>query len=367
MLNKPMQKTLLAGLVAATMGHTAIAAEDKVLYIYNWSDYIAEDTIANFEAETGIDVVYDVFDSNEVLEAKILSGNTGFDIVVPTSDFLAAQIQAGAFLPLDKSKLSNYGNLDASLMKVLENADPGNTYSFPYLWGTTGIGYNVDKVAEILGEDAPVNSWDLVFKPEYMEKLSSCGVSFLNAPTEIMSAALNYLGKDPNSTNAKDYQEALELLKPIRPYVTYFHSSQYINDLANGDICVSVGWSGDVLQASDRAYEADNGVEVAYVIPDEGAMAWFDMLAIPKDAKHPENAHLFLNYLLRPEVIADVTNYVWYANPNPSSNEFIDEEILEHEGIYPTAAASEKLYSPKLTPLKISRVINRAWSELMKN
>lgn len=368
MLRKQLKKSLLAGLLAAVCSQAAVAEEEKVLHIYNWSDYIAEDTIKNFEKETGIDVVYDVFDSNEVLEAKILSGSTGFDLVVPSNDFLGRQAKAGAFQPLDKSKLTNYGNLDPKLMTVLaDTVDPENTYSVPYLWGTTGIGYNINKVKEVLGEDAPVNSWELVFEPKYMEKLASCGVAFLNAPTEILPAALNYMGKDPNSLKAKDYKRALKVLKPIRPYITYFHSSQYINDLANGDICVAVGWSGDVLQASDRAAEAENGVEVAYNIPEQGAMAWFDLMAIPADAKHPENAHKFINYLLRPEVIAGVSNYVWYANPNPPSREFIDEEILAHPGIYPTDEISAKLYSNKIVPLKVSRAITRTWTEFIKN
>ncbi|NAX23148.1 extracellular solute-binding protein [Vibrio sp. V39_P1S14PM300] len=348
---------------------TSLAAEDKVLNIYNWSDYIAEDTIAQFEKETGIKVVYDVFDSNEVLEAKILSGNTGFDLVVPSDSFLGRQAQAGAFQKLDKSKLTNYANLDPRLMKILaDSVDPDNNYAVPYLWGTTGIGYNVAKVKAALGEDAPVNSWELVFKPENMEKLSKCGVGFLNAPTEIMSAALNYLGKDPNSTDPNDYKkDALALLKQIRPYVTYFHSSQYINDLANGDICVAIGWSGDVLQASDRAAEADNGVEVAYSIPKEGALAWFDLMAIPRDARHPDNAHKFIDFLLRPEVIAEISNYVWYANPNPPSREFVEADILDDPGIYPDEATQEKLYSSKPLPHKTSRVLTRAWTDFVKD
>ncbi|WP_353499472.1 MULTISPECIES: extracellular solute-binding protein [Vibrio] len=357
------------GMTMGLTSMTSFAAEEKVLNIYNWSDYIAEDTIAKFEAETGIKVVYDVFDSNEVLEAKILSGNTGFDLVVPSNDFLGRQAKAGAFQKLDKSKLTNYQNLDPKLMGILaDTVDPGNDYSVPYLWGTTGIGYNVEKVKAVLGEDAPVDSWDLVFKPENMEKLSKCGVGFLNAPTEIMAAALNYIGKDPNSADPNDYKkDALALLKEVRPYVTYFHSSQYINDLANGDICVAIGWSGDVLQAADRAAEADNGVEVAYSIPKEGALAWFDLMAIPKEAKHPENAHLFINYLLRPEVIAEISNYVWYANPNPPSREFIDAEILDDPGIYPTEEAQAKLYSSKMLPHKTSRAMTRAWTDFLKN
>lgn len=367
MFNK-LKKTALVGLMAASVVSVVHAEEEKTLNVYNWSDYIAEDTLAKFEKETGINVVYDVFDSNEVLEAKILSGSTGFDLVVPSNDFLGRQAKAGAFMPLDKSKLTNYKNLDPKLMKMLaDSVDPGNKYAVPYLWGTTGIGYNVKKIKELLGDDAPVNSWDLVFKPEYMKKLSSCGVSFLNAPTEIMASALNYIGKDPNSTNPADYKAALAMLKNIRPYITYFHSSQYINDLANGDICVAVGWSGDVMQAADRASEAKNGIDIAYSIPKEGALAWFDLLAIPKDAKHPENALKFINFLLRPEVIGDITNYVWYSNPNIPSHKFVEKEILDDPSIFPTPKVQEKLWISKMLPMKTTRVLTRTWTDFVKN
>jgi len=301
---KHLGKTLLATATVVSIG-TAAQAEE-VVNVYNWSDYIAEDTLDNFQEATGIRPVYDVFDSNEVLEAKLLSGSSGFDIVVPSNQFLGKQIKAGAFMPLDRSKLPNWENLDPTLLRALETNDPGNQYAFPYLWGTTGIGYNPEKVKAVLGEDAPVNSWDLVFKPENMEKLASCGVAFLDAPAEIIPSALFYLGLDPNSSSAEDYPKAQELLMSVRPHITYFHSSKFITDLANGDICVAVGWSGDILQAAARADEAENGVEVKYVIPKEGAAMWFDMMAIPKDAKNVDNAYAFMDYILRPEVIADL-------------------------------------------------------------
>jgi putrescine transport system substrate-binding protein len=239
-----------ASLAAAVSMGSAVAQEEKVLHVYNWSDYIAEDTVANFEKETGIKVVYDVFDSNEVLEAKLLAGNTGFDIVVPSSDFLARQIQAGVFQQLDKSQLSNLKNMDADIMKLLADKDPDNAHSMPYLGGTTGIGFNPKKVAAVMGPDFKLDSWDAVLKPENLSKLQKCGVSFLNAPTEIMATVLHYMGKDPNSTNPADYKEAGKLLATLRPHIAYFHSSQYINDLANGDTCVAIGWSGDVMQAA---------------------------------------------------------------------------------------------------------------------
>ncbi|WMC09299.1 extracellular solute-binding protein [Oceanimonas pelagia] len=364
MSNNPVFK---AGLLAAgvALALNVQAEEPAQVNFYNWSDYIAEDTLASFTKETGIEVTYDVFDSNEVLEAKLLAGNTGFDVVVPTGDFMGRQIQAGAFLPLDKSKLTNYGNLDPRIMALLEDKDPGNRYGVPYLWGTTGIGFNVDKVKEVLGEDAPVDSWDLVMKPENLARLSQCGVAFLDAPTEIFAAALNYQGMDPNSTNVADYNgPATELMMQLRPHITYFHSSKYINDLANGDICVAVGWSGDILQARDRADEAERGVKVAYRIPKEGALMWVDMLTIPKDARHPDNAHQLINYLLKPEVIGGISNYVAYANPNKAASEFVDKDILNDPGIYPSQEVAEKLYTARLLPQKVNRAITRAWTRV---
>lgn len=357
-------KSILWGTVLGAMAAVPAGAEERVLHVYNWSDYIAEDTLEKFQEETGIKVIYDVFDSNEVLEAKLLAGSTGFDIVVPSASFLGRQIKAGIFQALDKSKLPNYKNLDKELMARLEVVDPGNKYAIPYLWGTTGIGYNVAKVQEVLGPDAPTDSWDLVFKEENIAKLHSCGVAFLDAPSEMLPAALHYLGLDPNSKDRKDYDKAAELLAKVRPHVTYFHSSQYINDLANGDICIAVGWSGDVLQAADRAAEADAGVEVAYVIPKEGALIWFDMLAMPKDAKNVDEAYEFLDYLMRPEVIANISNYVAYANGNAASFEMIDEEIRNDPGIYPTEEAKANLYTQEVMPPKIDRIMTRSWTRV---
>lgn len=359
----------IKGIVAASLATAlsmgaAFAQEEKVLHVYNWSDYIAEDTVANFEKETGIKVVYDVFDSNEVLEAKLLAGNTGFDLVVPSSDFLARQIQAGVFQTLDKSKLPNLSNMDPDIMKILADKDPDNAHSIPYLGGTTGIGFNPKKVAEVMGPDFKMDSWDAVLKPENLSKLKKCGVSFLNAPTEIMSTVLHYIGKDPNSTNAADYKEAGKLLSTLRPYITYFHSSQYINDLANGDICVAIGWSGDVMQAKKRADEAKNSVTVDYVIPKEGALVFYDMLAIPSDAKHPENAHAFINYLMKPEVIAKVSNYVSYASGNKASVPLVDAVIRNNPNIYPPAELKAKMFALKVLPAKINREITREWTKV---
>ncbi|GAB3038576.1 extracellular solute-binding protein [Bowmanella dokdonensis] len=361
-----MKLTSKMRLLAAStlMGSASFAATADTVHVYNWSDYIAEDTIANYEQKSGNKVVYDVFDSNEVVEAKLLTGSTGFDVVVPSAQFLGRQIKAGVFAELDRSKLPNWKHLDPTLMKVLETVDPGNKHAVPYLWGTTGIGYNVEKVKAILGEDYEVNSWDLVFKPEVVSKLAECGVVTLDAASEIVPAALHYLGMDPNSKKSDEIEKAGELLTSIRPHIRYFHSSQYINDLANGDICVAVGWSGDVFQAADRAEEADNGVTIDYVIPKEGAAMWFDMLAIPADAKNKEAAYDFVNYIMEPEVIAGISDYVSYPNANKTSTSMVDPEITSNPAIYPPEEVMNKLYTFEVMPAKVSRVYNRVWTEV---
>ncbi|WJV55502.1 spermidine/putrescine ABC transporter substrate-binding protein PotF [Prodigiosinella aquatilis] len=361
------RKKWLSGVVVSVLMAASVAAsaEEKTLHIYNWSDYIAPDTLENFQKETGIKVVYDVFDSNEVLEGKLMAGSTGFDLVVPSASFMERQLSAGVFQPLDKSKLPNYKNLDPELMKLIEPHDPGHKYAVPYLWATTGIGYNIDKVKAVLGKDAPVNSWDLVLKPENLAKLKSCGVSFLDAPEEIFATVLNYQGKDPNSTIASDYtQSATDLLLKLRPSIRYFHSSQYINDLANGDICVAIGWAGDVMQAANRAKEAKNGVNIGYSIPKEGALAFFDVFAMPADAKNVDSAYKFLNYLLEPKVIANISNHVFYANVNKESLPFVNDAVRNNPGIYPPADVRAKLFTLKVQSPKIDRVRTRAWTRV---
>ncbi len=344
---------------------TAGAADDKTLHIYNWSDYIAPDTLANFTKETGIKVVYDVFDSNEVLEGKLMAGSTGYDLVVPSSSFLERQSQAGIFEPLDKSKLPNYKNLDPDMLKLAAQNDKENKYGIPYMLVTTGIGYNVDKVKAALGKDAPVNSWDLILKPENLEKLKSCGVAFLDAPSEVYATVLHYLGKDPNSTNPKDYTDAAnDLLLKLRPSIRYFHSSQYINDLANGDVCVAIGWSGDVLQAANRAKEAKNGVNVAYTIPKEGALAYFDMFAVTADAKNKDAAYKFLDYLMKPDVIANISDFVYYANANKAATPLVKAEVRDNPSIYPPADIRARLYTLQVQSPKLDRVITRAWTKV---
>lgn len=355
-------KTLLAA--ALTAGIAGVAhAEDKVLHVYNWSDYIAEDTLANFEKTSGIKPVYDVFDSNEVLEAKLLSGGSGYDVVVPSNQFLAKQIKAGVFQKLDKSKLPNWKNLNPDLLKALENADPGNQYAFPYLWGTTGIGYNPEKVKAALGIDK-VDSWDVVFKPENLEKLKSCGVAMLDAPQEIIAAALHYQGLNPNPKSAEEVAKAEELLMKIRPYVTYFHSSKYISDLANGNVCLAVGWSGDIFQAQSRAEEAGGAVKVDYIIPKEGAAAFFDMMAVPADARNVEAAHVFMNYMMQPEVIAPVSDYVSYPNGNSAATPLVDEAIRNNPSIYPSEETQKKLYTFAELNQTVQRAVTRTWNKV---
>lgn len=351
---------LLAAFLLALGLSPAGAAEEKVLNIYNWSDYIAPDTIAEFEKETGIEVRYDVYDSNEVLEGKLLAGQTGYDIVVPTGPFLARQIEAGVFRPLDKTKLTNWDNLDPALMERLETYDPGNRYAIPYMWGTTGFGYDAEKIAARM-ENAPVQSWDMIFDPEVVKNFADCGVTLLDAPNEIIDIALNYLGRDPNSTDPADLKAVEELLTKIRPYVRYFHSSQYIDDLANGEICLAMGWSGDIFQAIDDAAE---GREIRYTIPEEGTVIWFDLMAIPADAPHPGNAHLFLNYILRPEVIAEVSNTVFYANPNRAATPLVAEEIRTNPSIYPSAEVRDRLFPEEPVPARAQRERTRLWTRV---
>ncbi|GAA4498215.1 extracellular solute-binding protein [Pseudaeromonas paramecii] len=353
------------GLIGLLFSSATLASDDKVLHVYNWSDYIAEDTVSGFEKETGIRVIYDVFDSNEVLEAKLLAGNTGFDLVVPSSDYLGRQLQAGVFMPLDKSKLPNLKNMDPAIMQMLQEKDPDNAHAVPYLGGSTGIGYNVDKVAAVMGPDFQMNTWEAIFNPDNLAKLHQCGVAFLNSPTDLFTVALRYMGRDPNSTNAQDYKDASAMMSKLRPYITYFNSSQYINDLANGDICVAVGWSGDIIQASDRAEEAGNGVHVEYVVPKEGSDVFYDMLTIPSDAKHPEYALAFINYLMRPEVIAKITNYVSYANANLAANGLVDEAIRDNPNVYFSDELKPKMFAQQVMPQKITRVITREWTKIM--
>ncbi|MEM6309075.1 MAG: polyamine ABC transporter substrate-binding protein [Pseudomonadota bacterium] len=356
-----MKKLMLSTTAVVALAGAAFADEVRV---YNWSDYIDEDLLTKFEEETGIDLIYDVFDSNEVLETKMLAGSSGYDVVVPSGTFLQRQISAGAFQKLDTSKLPNTENLWDVVAARTAQYDPGNEYSINYMWGTTGIGVNIGKVQEILGEDAPMGSLELIFNPENMEKLQACGVHFLDAPTEMIPAALKFIGEDPDSHDPDVIAKAEPILLGVRPYVTKFHSSEYINALANGDICVAFGWSGDILQARDRAFEADNGVEIAYNAPSEGALMWFDQMAIPADAPNPEAAHVFLNFIMDAQNMAQASNYVYYANGNEASKEFLVEDVIGDPAIYPDEATLENLYTTTPYPARVQRTVTRMWTKV---
>ncbi|RWO50594.1 MAG: polyamine ABC transporter substrate-binding protein [Mesorhizobium sp.] len=339
-------------------------AQDRVVNVYNWSDYIDSSIIDDFTKETGIKVTYDTFDSNELLETKLLAGGSGYDVVVPTANFLARQIQAGVFQKLDKSKLPNISNMWDVVSERTTKYDPGNEYSINYMWGTVGLGYNIKKVQEALGTDK-IDSWDVFFNPEKLAKLKDCGVYVLDSPSDILPNAFKYLGIDPETTSPDDFAKAEEVMLKIRPYIRKFHSSEYINALANGDICLAVGWSGDVFQARDRATEANQGVEIGYSVPKEGAEMWFDQMAIPADAPHVAEAHEFLNYMMKPEVIAKASNFVFYANGNKASQQFIDKEILEDPAIYPDEATLAKLFTITPYDSKTQRVVTRTWTRIV--
>ena len=357
----------LALVVTALLAITPAAAQPKgerIVNVYNWSDYIAPGVTDDFTKETGIKVRYDTFDSNDTLETKLLAGKSGYDVVVPTAYFLERQIKAGIFQKLDKGKLPNLANMWPEITQQLAKYDPGNDYAVNYMWGTTGIGYNVKKAREVLGGDGKIDSWDIVFKPENLAKFKACGVHMLDSSDDILSAALHYLGLDPNSTKEADLQKAADLMMKIRPYVRKFHSSEYLNALASGEICLVVGFSGDIKQAQKRATEAKNGVEIGYSIPKEGAQLWFDNLAIPRDARNTAEALAFINYLQKPEVAAKNSNFISYANGNLASQKFIDRAILDDKTIYPDEATMKQLYTIGAHDPKTQRLMNRLWTKI---
>ncbi|HKS84441.1 MAG TPA: polyamine ABC transporter substrate-binding protein [Pseudolabrys sp.] len=349
---------------AACGAGIAAGQTSRVVNVYNWSDYIDPRVLENFTKETGIKVQYDTFDANETLEAKLLAGKSGYDVVVPTAYFLERQIKAGVFRKLDKSKLKNLGNVWPEIANRLAIYDPGNQYAVNYMWGTTGIGYNVKAAQERLGPNAAIDSWDIVFKPENLAKFRDCGIYMLDSPDDILPAALHYLGLNPNSTAPADLDKAAQLLEKIRPLVRKFHSSEYLNALASGEICLVVGWSGDIKQAQKRATEAKNGIVIGYSIPKEGAQMFFDNLAIPKDAEHVVEAHAFIDFLLRPDVAAMNSNLVAYANGNLASQKFIDKAVLDDKSIYPDAATMGRLYTVSARDQRTQRLVNRLWTKI---
>ncbi len=337
------------------------AGEEQVVNVYNWSDYIDPAMLEKFTAETGIKVNYDVFDSNEVLETKLLAGNTGYDVVVPSASFMERQIKAGVFQKLDRSKLPNWSNLDPEILQRVALHDPGNEHSVNHMWGTDGVGYNEAKIKAAM-PNAPLDSWDMIFNPKVVSKFKDCGVSVLDAPTELTAVILAYLGKDPNSQDPADLKLVEDKLMTIRPYIRMIHSSQYIDALANGEICLALGWSGDVLQARDRANEAGQGNVIKYFVPKEGTIIWFDMYAIPADAPHPDNAHAFINFMMKPEVAAANSNFVNYATGNAASIPLVNEDVRNDPGVYPPPEIKAKLFPDLSETDEFTRLLNRTWT-----
>jgi putrescine transport system substrate-binding protein len=343
---------------------TPADAGERVVHVYNWSDYVDPKVLEDFRKETGIEVRYDVFDSNEVLETKLLTGNSGYDVVVPSAYFLERQLAAGVFQKLDRTQLPGLANLDPDIVRQAARHDPGNEHSVVYMWGTTGIGYDADKVRKIM-PDAPVDSWKLLFDPAVLAKFKDCGVSVLDDPTDMVATALLYLGKDPNSETESDLAAAEALLMKMRPHLRTIHSSQYIDQLANGELCIAVGYSGDILQARDRAGEAGRPIDIRYSIPKEGALMWFDTLAIPADAPHPANAHRFVEYLLRPDVAATNSNFVYYATANAKATGLLDEELRNDPGIYPPPDVKARLHANLAKSPAFTRALNRSWTRFV--
>lgn len=348
--------TLLAG--------PASAAETRQLRVYNWADYMLPEVPKTFQADTGIQITWDIFETNEALEAKLLAGDSGYDLVVPTNTFLENEIKAGAFQKLDKSQLPNWKNLDPGLLKLMTANDPDNQYAVPYMYGTVLIGFNPEKVKAALGADAPVDSWDLIFKEENIAKLQKCGVAMLDSPGEILPIVLDYLGLDPNSTNPEDYEKANALMMKIRPYVRYFNSAKYMTDIANGEICVAIGYSGSFYQFANRAKEAGNGVVVDWRLPKEGAPLWFDSFAIPASSTNVTEAHEFLNYLLEPKVVAPISDFLGYPNPNEAAMKLVSTQIRDNPNLTPTAEAQKSLYVLQPLPQKTERIRTRMWTSI---
>jgi putrescine transport system substrate-binding protein len=358
-----MKKTLVALAAASAVFISAATAAERVVNVFNWSDYIDPKVLDEFTRETGVKVVYDTYDSNEILETRLLAGATGYDVVVPSATFLAREIAAGALQPLDKAKLPNSKNLWPEISAKLQRYDAGNKYAVDYMWYTTGIAYNVAKIKERIG-DKPITSWEQVLRPENLKKFADCGVYVIDSAEDIFSVTLNFLKLDPNSKNPDDIKRAEDHLAGLRRYVRKFHSSEYINALANGDICLAIGWSGDSFQARNRAREADNGVDIAYVIPQEGTLVTLDALAIPKDAPHIEEAYLFIDYLMRPEVAARNTNATHFANGVGASRPLVDAAIIGNSAIYPDDTTMKRLFAVTAPDIALQRTVTRAWTRV---
>src|SRR5579872_880722 len=356
---------LIATLAAALpLRPLPATAGERTVNFYNWSSYMAPGVLEDFTRETGIKVIYDTFDANETLETRLLAGKSGYDAVVPTAYFLQRQIKASVFQKLDKSKLPNLSHAWPVVTARLATYDPGNQYAVNYMWGTTGIGYNIKAVEKILGPNAKIDSWDIVFKQENLAKFSGCGVHMLDSPDDIFPAALIYLGLDPNSTKAADLEKVADRVGKIRPFVRKFHSSEYLSALATGEICLVVGWSGDIMQARSRAMEANNGIEIGYAIPKEGAQMFFDNLAIPADAKNVTEAYELINFLYRPDIAARNSDFLSYANGNLASQKLLDPKVLGDKNIYPDDATLAKLFVITARDPATQRIINRLWTKV---
>jgi putrescine transport system substrate-binding protein len=359
-----------AGLTGAC-GHgpaapRAAGAEERELHVYNWADYIGKDTIANFEAATGIKVIYDTYDADETLEAKMMAGDSGYDVVSASTDFFSRQIKAGIYRPLDRSLLPNWQNLDPRVLAIEAQADPGNRHAMPYLRHVNGFAYNVDLIRARM-PDAPADSLDMIFKPEVIRRFADCGVTFLDQPEDVLQLALNYLHLDPNTTRPEDYRQAEKLLLAVRPYIRAFDSSEYMNGLANGEFCISMSWSGDYATARARAKAAGVDVHLAFTAPKEGSNGSYDAWLIPADAPHPLAAHKFLNFILEPRVIAAITNHIHYANDNQAANAYVDPQILNDPAVYPTPAMEARLYQSREAGPALERLRTRTWTRIKSN
>jgi len=353
--------------LAVLLAASTAASADETVNISNWNSYIAPDTLANFTQATGIKTTYDIHDSNEVLESKLMTGNTGYDVVSPSNHFLSRLIKAGAIQKLDRSQLPNWKNLDPVLLQKLEVNDPGNQYGYPYMWGTAGIGYNVEKIKAIFGNTDVTQSWDFFFKEENIKKLSQCGVAFIDNPTQVLPITLNYLHLPAHSHEPADYKQAEQALLKIRPYIQYFHASKYISDLANGNVCAVIGFNGDIVQAAASAKDAKNGINIAYSIPKEGTTLWFDMVVMPKNAPHEKNAYAYMNYLLDPKVVANISNSIHYANPNAAADQYLNADVKQDPAIYPPKDVMQRLFTVEELPAAIARLSTRLWTKLKTN
>ncbi len=363
-----IRKTLAAIAMSAIAMGIALplpaAAQQRVVNVYNWSDYIDPKVLESFTKETGIKVIYDTYDNNEIIETKLLAGKSGYDVVVPSGPFVQRMVRTGILLKLDRTKLPNLKNMWPEIMERMAVYDPGNLYAINYMWGTTGIGLNAVKVRERLGADFPLDSFDLLLKPEISAKLKRCGIQVVDSSEDMFPTVLNYMGEDPDSKNVAELQKAAELLTAVRGNVRKFHSSDYIDALANGSICMAVGYSGDVIQARNRAREAKNGIEITYIVPKEGAMMWFDNFVIPADAPHPEEAHAFIDYMMRPDVAAANANFIKYASGVSEARSLINPDILNDAGIYPDEAIMKRLFTNTIYDDKTQRLVTRLWTRL---